>query len=188
MFKQIDKWVREHRNFEKLLEIVEQQLESFRRSERPDYELMLDIIYYMTHYPDQFHHPGEDIVFRRVAEREKAAGNAVEELHHQHRVIAENGRALQEQLDAVVTGVMLPRTQVELPARKYAEYFRNHMRNEESVLFPLAQRLLSDADWAVIDAQTLKGIDPLFGGRVQKRYRALHGRIAAQAHCGCEVA
>lgn len=188
MSKLIDKWVREHRNFEKLLEIVERQLESFHRNERPDYELVLDIIYYMTHYPDQFHHPVEDILFKRVAERERAAGNAVEELFRQHCVIAESGKALQERLDAVVTGVMLPRAQVEQPARKYVEYFRNHMRNEEIVLFPLAQRLLNDADWAIIDAQTPKRPDPLFGERVQERYRSLHGRIAAQVHCDCPVA
>lgn len=181
----IGKWIAEHRNFERLLEVMEQQLDLFHRGEHPNYELMLDIVYYMTHYPDCFHHPHEDIAFAQMAKYGAVA--AVDQSNHQHRVIAKAGKALQAQLDAVVTGVMLPWAQVEEPARSYVEYFRRHMRREEHTLFPLARELLTDADWAAIDAQLPKAVDPLLGGNVEKRYRMLQLQIANEVGCDCAI-
>lgn len=185
MATQIDKWIAEHRNFERLLEVMEEQLDLFLRGEHPNYELMLDIVYYMTHYPDCFHHPKEDIAFAQMGDR--SASTWIEESHRQHRVIAQTGKALQEQLDAVVAGVMLPRAQVERPARRYAEYFRRHMLNEECTLFPLARRVLSEQDWALIDARMPQAADPLFGDQIHERYRVLHRQIAAEVGCDCAV-
>lgn len=188
MSGQIAKWIAEHRNFEKLLIIMERELHLFQRGKQPNYGLMLDIVYYMTHYPDRFHHPREDIAFERVVKRESAAADLVESLHHQHDVIARSGKALQAQLDAVMTGVMLPRAQVEHPAREYIDYFRRHMQMEERLVFPLARRVLRGEDWMAIGAQTSEGGDPLFGGSLVDRYRILHRQIAKEVGCDCVAA
>jgi hemerythrin-like domain-containing protein len=60
----------EHANFDMLLELLEGQLDLFHDGKSPDYALMLDIMFYMTHYPDAFHHPREDLAFARIGERE----------------------------------------------------------------------------------------------------------------------
>jgi hemerythrin-like domain-containing protein len=49
-----------------------------------DYELMLDISLYMTHYSDTLHHPKEDIVFARIKSRDASASATIEELTTQH--------------------------------------------------------------------------------------------------------
>ncbi len=185
MSGQIAAWTAEHRNFEKLLIIMERELNLFHCGEQPNYGLMLDIVYYMTQYPDRFHHPKEDVAFERVLQREITAADVVESLHRQHDVIAHSGKALQAQLDAVMTGVMLPRARVEQPAREYIDYFRRHMRTEERLMFPLAQRVLSGDDWAAIGGQTSEGADPLFGGFLEDRYRILHRQIAKEVGCDC---
>ena len=63
MTNDIDKLQSEHTDFAKLLDLLEAQIGLFHRGEQPDYNLMLDIFYYMTHYPDRFHHPKEDLAF-----------------------------------------------------------------------------------------------------------------------------
>jgi len=50
-------WHAEHVNFATLLNRLEAELERFQEGGVPDYELMLDIMFYMTHYPDVLHHP-----------------------------------------------------------------------------------------------------------------------------------
>lgn len=188
MSGQIAKWRAEHRNFEKLLIIMERELNLFHRGEQPNYGLMLDIAYYMIQYPDRFHHPQEDIAFERVVKRKSSAADLVKALHHQHDVIARSGKALQAQLDSVMAGVMLPRAHVERPAREYIDYFRRHMQMEEGLVFPLAQRVLADEDWRAISAQTPEGADPLFGGSLEDRYRILHRQIAKEVGCDCVAA
>jgi hemerythrin-like domain-containing protein len=56
-------WRAEHLNFAKLLDILEEQLQRFHTGDEPNYELMLDIMFYMTHYSDLLHHPREDLAF-----------------------------------------------------------------------------------------------------------------------------
>ena len=45
-------WHAEHVNFATHLDLLEGQLDLFHTGASPDYELMLDIMYYMAHYPD----------------------------------------------------------------------------------------------------------------------------------------
>jgi hemerythrin-like domain-containing protein len=61
------------------------------------------------------------------------------------------------------------------------------MKLEEVELFPLARIQLRDEDWIAIDAVTVAAQDPLFGAKVDERYRALRRQIAAAARCGCVI-
>ena len=66
-------WHADHVNFGRLLNLLEGQLQLLHDDGSPDYELMLDIMYYMTHYSDLLHHPKEDIVFARIKARDASA-------------------------------------------------------------------------------------------------------------------
>ena len=55
------------------------------------------------------------------------------------------------------------------------------MRTEESEILPLAERLLSETDWAEIDAAIATFDDPLFGSEVHERYAGLREQINRQA-------
>src|ERR1700692_4156176 len=97
-------WRAEHANFATLLDLLEGQLDLFHKGESPDYERMLDIMFYMTHYPDVLHHPKEDLAFARVKEREVNASPIVDELTEQHARLKEFGEALVRRLDDIVNG------------------------------------------------------------------------------------
>jgi len=62
-------WHTEHIYFRRLLELLQNELDRFHRGERPNYELMLDIVAYLRDYSDQYHHPREDVAFARLAQR-----------------------------------------------------------------------------------------------------------------------
>jgi hemerythrin-like domain-containing protein len=187
MTNYIDRLQKEHTDFTKLLDLLEAQISLFRHGERPDYDLMLDVFYYMTNFPDRFHHPKEDLAFAMLAERDSNAKPVVEELARQHRVIAESGSRFLDNLNAALAGAMLKREAVEIPGLEYVAFYRSHMRMEESELFPLARTLLRDDDWARIGVAAESINDPLFGSQVEERYRTIHRQIARVAECGCAV-
>ena len=56
----------EHRNIEKLLLVLERELDVFARGDRPDYEVVHAVIAYFQVYPDAYHHPLEDMVFEKL--------------------------------------------------------------------------------------------------------------------------
>lgn len=178
----IDAWQQDHMNFSRLLDMLETEVRLFHEAATPDYELMLDIMYYMIHYPDVYHHPKEDLVFGKVAAMDPQVRDAVQNLLAQHVVLKQSGTRLYEELQGVVDGAMRPRGSVEQPAETYIRYFRDHMNNEESTLLPLVRKLLSPSDWAAIEAIAPTRSDPLFGSdAVGKRYEQLHRRIVASS-------
>jgi len=181
MHRTLALWRAEHVNFTRLLDILDDQLKTFHGGGTPSYELMLDIIYYMTHYSDALHHPKEDLVFAKMKERNKELAPKVEALSAQHASLRELGAALALDLDGIVNGSILPRERVEAAASEYATYLRNHMRIEETDILPLAPKLLQDQDWSEIDNAISHIEDPLFGSSAEARYAALRHHIARQA-------
>jgi hemerythrin-like domain-containing protein len=184
----ISAWNRDHTNFAVLLDLLERQLDLFHQGESADYELMSDIMFYMTHYTDLVHHPREDLAFARICEREPGMRAVVDELTMQHVQLRETGQALIGALDDIVNGSITSRERVEAPARKYVELFRNHMEREETVLQPVVTHLLQARDWEAIDATLSHIEDPLFGSKGEERYAALRQQIAREARISSTAA
>jgi hemerythrin-like domain-containing protein len=181
-------WHTEHVNFAKLLNILETQLNLFHDGERPNYELMLDVMFYMTNYPDVLHHPREDLAFARIRELDTGTGPMVDELSKQHARLREAGEQLVRSLSDIVNGSIASRESVEAPGRAYIASFRSHMWTEEKEILPMAATLLRDQDWAAIKAAIQHIDDPLFGNSAERRYASIHEQIARHAQVTKEPA
>ena len=183
-FDRISLWHAEHLNFVTLLDLLEVELDRFGRGKAPDYELMLDVMFYMTHYPDALHHPKEDLAFARVAARRSGVRLLVDRLGEEHALLKREGDALVVALDDIVNGAITLRHHVEAPARAYIATFRQHIDTEEAHILPLAAAVLDHADWAAIDSALLELADPLFGNPRDERYAALRRRITRDSKAG----
>ena len=174
-------WHAEHQYFNRLLHLLQEQVDVLYTGETPNYALMLDIIDYLRDYADQVHHPREDEAFRRLALRNPERRKALQRLHQEHRVIARAGETLQGLLQQAVNDAMVSRAEIEVAAATYLVYWGNHIASEEEEILPAAARELTDSDWAAARdaAPALK--DPLFGADPQERFRSLRRRIASEA-------
>ena len=81
----IERLSQEHRNIEKLLAILERELEVFDRGDRPDYKVIRAVISYFELYPEVYHHPQEDLVFAKLKIRDPGAALKVGDLAHEHK-------------------------------------------------------------------------------------------------------
>ena len=70
----------EHSHFLSLLDTLEQETEKLKPGKVPDYHLLLDIVDYLTHYPDQYHHPREDLLFAKMLNSDKSFKTDLERL------------------------------------------------------------------------------------------------------------
>lgn len=175
-------WHTEHVYFRRLLELLHQELDTFHRGERPNYELMLEIVAYLRDYTDHCHHPREDAAFERLAMRCPDLKLDLARLAQEHRVIARAGETLRQHLDSVLAGNMVPRAEVEVAVATYLVYYGNHIAKEEEIVLPRAAQALSPGDWDAIKAVPVGKGDPLFGEHPEPHYRALRQRISAQSH------
>lgn len=174
-------WHAEHANFARLLNLLDGQLMLFHGGKSPDYALMLNIMFYMTHYSDVLHHPKEDLVFATLRKREQSIAATVDELSAQHARLHQAGTDLVRELEDIVNGTVSSREAVEAVARDYVGTLRTHMRLEEDEIMPRADRLLTERDWNAIHAAIEHIEDPLFGKHPEAQYVALSRQIARQA-------
>jgi len=171
-------WHAEHAYFGKLLRLLQREVDVFHTGERPNYQLMLDVISYLREYGDRFHHPREDAAFMRLKVRCPELDLPLARLRQEHGVIARAGDTLSELLRAIVDGALVSRAEVEMAAAMYLVYYGNHIAKEEEDVVDRAAQVLGEADWEAIRAAIPSQRDPLFGEAPEERYRALRHLIA----------
>jgi hemerythrin-like domain-containing protein len=137
-------------------------------------DLLACLVDYVSEYPDAVHHPLEDRVFERLialgltpAERKTVECNLAE-----HAALSEATRRMAADVDAVLAGKVVSESNLVEDATAWLDLQLSHMRREETVLFPLAERMFTQAVWREIEAEEADARDPLFDQRLD-RYDAL---------------
>jgi hemerythrin-like domain-containing protein len=167
----------EHRNIEKLLLVLEQELNVFDRGERPDYEVIWAVVAYFQVYPEVYHHPQEDLVFQKLKAREPAAAAKIGDLTAEHQSGATRLRRAAQVLENVFMDQEVPRQSVDSIIRDFIMHQRQHIAMEESEFFPAAVKALKPQDWAEISSAGSVGQDPLFSEAAEKRFEIVRKHI-----------
>ncbi len=74
----------DHHNVARILNILESQLDRLHQIKPVDFDLMRDVMRYMTHYPDRVHHPLEDLVIQKLIEHGPSVQKIGENLTREH--------------------------------------------------------------------------------------------------------
>jgi len=169
----------EHRYISSLLEALAEQADNLLPGRKPDYALMQDIVHYMASFPDEYHHPREDLVFERLVSRDPDSRAAVDELLEGHREINRRSRELLGQLELVTRGDRSADNQkIKYLCDRYIGHYWDHINTEEGKVFPRATAKLRQEDWVAVNSQAKYVDDPLFGSRVKKEYQRLSQHLA----------
>jgi hemerythrin-like domain-containing protein len=171
----------DHDNISRLLGTLEEQMNVVHNEDIADFELMHDIMVYMSHYPDHTHHPMEDLVFDKLVGHDADAGDVVARLEREHGALSEKGTHFLEMLRHVVDGALVERDVLEETGRDYIAFLRSHMEIEDSDAFPRAERALTDADWQDVEAGMEARTDPVFGPVVDNEFRSLYDYIQRES-------
>ena len=153
----------DHSNLRLLLDLLESESDTVTVDDEPDFELLHDIMQYMTVYSDAVHHPKEDLVYGLIREHDAGSAETLEKLGPDHAEIARLGTALRMDIDAIISGTAVTRQKLHSDLRDYVAKMRRHMRWEEEELFSRAEDLAGSAAEASIDVGLFPDEDPLFG-------------------------
>jgi len=171
----------DHRNLESLLVILEGQLTVFEAGDKPDYELIGNILDYFLSYPDECHHPGEDLIYRKLIQRDPDLRHEIDSLLKEHEVLQQLTRRFATLIGDVLLDAEISRQQIGALSREFIDTYRDHIRREEAIFLPRAEARLNAADWADISISLANHDDPLFGPRTHQEYRRLRHEIADMA-------
>ena len=146
--------------------------------EDPDYDLLRDVMLYMTGYPDVVHHRKEDWVYARMVAVRPAMQRDFTRIERDHAELAKLGTKLLNDIEAIESGTVMRRFDVVEDARNYVNRQRDHMRWEDEKLFPLIESLEAELDLSEAESHVATTPDPVFGPTVESGFRNLFEAIS----------
>jgi hemerythrin-like domain-containing protein len=173
---------RQHSNISGMLDAFERQLCSFDAGESPDYDIIQGSVAYCLHYLDRCHHPREQLLARKLCNRNPGHATIVEDLEKEHGELLQRARRVQAAIQNVLWDVEVPRQAIGQLARDFVDSYRHHMTAEERVFFPAAIASLEPDDWAELDERFSNPTDSMPVGATEDSFAASHASILAWDH------
>jgi len=171
----------EHDDLTKVLDVLEQEVESYRKDGSLNREILGAVLDYCRGYPALCHHPKEDLIYRKLRlAADSAAIDSVGDLITEHGALAELTDQLGAAVDNLLSDVGERHEGFVRVARVFLERQRQHIEAEDERLFPVAMQYLSDEDWTEIERQADALEESLSTGTFAERFAALSREIVAR--------
>jgi hemerythrin-like domain-containing protein len=169
----------EHTALAAMLRSIPLLLEQHRRqATQPDFAALRAMLFYVDEFPEQRHHRKEsELLFPKLRARTPLSRTLLDKLDEDH---ARGEHMIRELEHALLAFEMLGdsrRVVFEQAAQRYVDFYLAHMALEEREILPLAERVLTERDWAELDEAFSANQDPLTGHAPEADYRALFTRI-----------
>lgn len=149
-----------------------------KRGANIDPRVFRAMLYYLDTFSERVHHPKEDqFLFAAMRRRGKVADAVIAELEREHQAGAQALRLLEQSLVRYEEGGDREFAGFAQAVERFAEDYWSHMRKEEEKVFPLAEKLLTAADWQAMDRAFEENGDPLASDHDTKDFQKLFSRI-----------
>jgi len=169
----------EHRSIAAILDGMDYLVKRIRaRRKKVDPRVFHAMLYYLDTFSERMHHPKEDqYLFKAMRERSAEADTHIADLEEDHTRGEDALRRLAQCLIRYEEGGEQEFPAFEREVENFVRNYREHMRKEEDIVFPLAQRLLTASDWQAIDRAFEENRDPLAADRDTRDFEKLFDRI-----------
>ena len=173
MHSLLEKLGRDHKNLERILELLTLQLDHFFAGRESNFDLKIELLEYLETYADLGHHPLEDVIFTVGKKRFGDKVELLERLQSQHNDLTMLTRKFRQSLENILQGGVMTREELETEGREFVALQRLHLDLEENEVFPMLDRLLTDEDWAEIERNNPRHDDPVFEAPDKIRFQTL---------------
>jgi hemerythrin-like domain-containing protein len=157
--------------------------ESRRHDVVVDFQVLRAMLFYIDEFPEKVHHTKETaLLFPKLRARSTEVAYVIDRLDGEH---SRSHRAVLD-LQHDVLALEMMGDAADAPARRlgfeqrmqaYIAAYLDHIRTEEVEILPLAERVLTAADWAELDAAFMQNRDPLTHREPDDPFRPLFKRI-----------
>ena len=136
------------------------------------------MLYYIREYPEQVHHPKEDMyLFAPLRSHTNGVDDVIDQLEAQHM----QGEARVRDLERALTHYEVSGDSAIPVLRKsideYAGFYANHRKLEEEVILPAALRCFTTAEWIELDNAFAAHRDPFAGSELEENLDHLYSMI-----------
>jgi hemerythrin-like domain-containing protein len=138
--------VDEHQLILRMIALVEKNTELLSQGRFSDWHFYLDAVDFIRNYADRFHHAKEeDVLFIELIRNGMPEKQSpIEAMHMEHDQGRAHVRAIAEAAQKALDGEPGQETIIAENAEGYAALLRGHIEKEDTILYPLAERVLPE--------------------------------------------
>lgn len=176
----------EHQSLAAILHAVRYMIKEIGSGNlEPDFKLLRAMVHYLDAYPEKKHHPKEDkYLFDLLRKRTDEGADAMARLEQEHAVGDERIKALEAALHRYAGGAHDGFDTFAAAFERFADFYRNHMLLEESVILPLVKKYFTAEDWQIAEAGFRDNADPMAGtgeAQTHEDFQRIFSRLVAAA-------
>lgn len=146
---------------------------------KPKLESFSTSLNFIATFLDQFHHPKEDeFLFLALRRHTTEADEVLRDLQFEHATSAQELDEMNTMLDRARSGGIEELHKYADMLKRYTHAYFAHVEREESLVIPIACRLLVEDDWQEIDRAFRANRDPLFGAEQNKNISGIFNPVA----------
>lgn len=165
----------EHRAIERMLTVLDTAARRLEQGERVRPDLFRQAVDFVRNFADRCHHgKEEDTLFRRMEARGvPRQGGPIYVMLIEHDQGRAHVRAVADAVDAYEAGDGPAARVIAENAMGYVQLLREHIMKEDSILYPLADRVLSPDDQQELERRFEEIETEVMGPGVHERYHRL---------------
>jgi hemerythrin-like domain-containing protein len=169
----------EHQALSAMLRSIPMLLAHQRAQATPvDFAALRAMLFYVDEFPEKRHHRKEtELLFPKLRKRTPEHRDLLDHLDEDHARGELRIRELEHALLAFEVMGEPRRAAFEQTLARYIDFYLGHMAMEEREILPLAERVLTEEDWAELDEAFGANRDALAGSLPEAEYAALFSRI-----------
>lgn len=171
----------DHYHLHLLLNCLSQEIDcfDFDSQRSADMAIILSALDYVHVYPDKWHHPAEDAIFKRLLDKKikKKEKTILENLIIEHEKIILETVKINELFQTAADDCIVSANVLVDGARDFITLQRTHLETENELIYPLIENAFDPDEWKAIESEIKMQSDPLFNNPSKKEYNHLYKYI-----------
>lgn len=139
----------EHRLIEKVLKLVEKEIDVIQNSKKVDPVFIDTVVDFIQTYADRTHHgKEEDILFKKIEKKNMSSDDKkiMEELINEHKFARSVVKQLVESKNQYVEGDKKALETITAKLRALTEFYPVHIEKEDKIFFPNTEKYFSNEE------------------------------------------
>lgn len=172
----------EHRSLAAVVHALQYLARQMSEGKEPNQTLLGAIAHYLLQFPEKLHHPAEDkYLFAPLRARTSESKDVLDKLEAEHAAGDDRAAKLSAALNELAARSSGSIAYFNLAVEAYANFYWAHMMCEETLILPLAERVLTEEEWEAAANGFAAHHDPLYGTDTANEFDALFKRIVYMA-------
>ncbi len=166
----------DHANMARMLHVLQLKQKKLEKGERPNFQLMREVVDYILAYMEDFTAPLERVFVERLQAKAPDQVSQVENMLSDYRRFKPRLERLSADIDTVLMDMVLPMDRFAEDLKQYLAAHRSYLRQERENLFPLVEKHFDEDDIAALRQALPEGAEKELG-RLQQAYPELYAKL-----------